>query len=160
LLIALPLAKGKGTFEGEMTFGTEKMLVESFLEILESDRTPWSLVRFTCEFSYSRGRTDVIAVGNSGTLVAFEAKLTDWKYALHQAYRNTCFAHRSYVVLPKKAALIALRYLGEFEKRGVGLCYVDCAKITVLRESSFALPIEPWLASEAISYVHGRYPAS
>src|SRR5438105_2952246 len=104
-----------------MTFANEKMLVSRLLSLLESQATCWGAVRVTPEFFYSRGRTDVVAVDEDESLIAFEAKLSDWKTALHQAYRNTCFAHSSYVVLPKKTALVAFRFVGEFEKRGVGL---------------------------------------
>ena len=77
-----------------MTFATEQMLVDRFVGLLEANRTPWGEVSYTREFDYSRGRTDIVAVASPDTLIAIEAKLKDWKYALHQAYRNTCFAHR------------------------------------------------------------------
>ncbi len=141
-------------FLNNMTFDTEEMLVDSFIGLLETNRTPWGQVRFTREFDYSRGRTDVIAVANADTLIAVEAKLKDWKCALHQAYRNTCFAHRSFVLMPKATALIAFRFLAEFERRGVGLCYIDGIDFVVLHDSARAAPLEPWLASEAISYVY------
>jgi hypothetical protein len=136
-----------------MTFATEQMLVERFVRLLETNKTPWGELQFTLEFDYSRGRTDVVAVSNKETLIAVEAKLTDWREALHQAYRNTCFAHRSFVLLPKQRALTAFSFLIEFEKRGVGLCYIDGAQLIVLQDSPYALPLEPWLASEAISKV-------
>jgi hypothetical protein len=139
-----------------MTYSTEQMLVDSFVALLESEGTPWGLVRCAREFDYMRGRTDVVAVAGSNTLIAVEAKLTDWKCALHQAYRNTCFAHRSFVLLPKARALIALGFLAEFEKRGVGLCYIDGADFVVLQDSPHTPPLEPWLASEAISHVDGE----
>jgi hypothetical protein len=100
-----------------------------------------------------------VAVSNAETLIAFEAKLKDWKCALHQAYRNTCFAHRSFVLLPRAVALTARGFLGEFERRGVGLCYIDGADLVVLHESPHTMPIEPWLASEAISHVCGSHRA-
>lgn len=136
-----------------MTFETEQMLVDRLLSLLRTDETCWGPVRVTSEFFYSRGRTDVLALGDDDTLIAFEAKLTDWKTALHQAYRNTCFAHSSYVVLPKEAALTARQYIGEFQKRGVGLCYVDRSDVVVLHESPLSQPLEPWLATEAITAV-------
>jgi hypothetical protein len=139
-----------------MRFQTEKMLVDRFLGLLEGSRTPWGAVRVGCEFFYARGRTDVVALDEGDMLIAFEAKLKDWKTALHQAYRNTCFAHSSYVVLPKDAALGAMRFLGEFESRRVGLCYIDGADLVVLQESPFAPPLEPWLASEAISQLQDQ----
>ena len=78
-----------------MTFANEKMLVDQLLFLLQGQSTFCGPVRVTPEFFDSRGRTDVVAVDQDETLIAFEAKLTDWKTALHQAYRNTCFAHTS-----------------------------------------------------------------
>jgi hypothetical protein len=139
-----------------MTFANEKLLVDRLLSLLQSQATFCGPVHVTPEFFYSRGRTDVVAVDQDATLFAFEAKLTDWKTALHQAYRNTCFAHSSYVVLPKKTALAAVKFVGEFEKRGVGLCYVDESALVVLRTSSHTEPIEPWLAYDAVSLALGQ----
>ena len=48
-------------------------------------------------------------------LMAFEAKLKDWRYGLDQAYRNTCFAHKSYVVVPEATALPTNRELAKDE---------------------------------------------
>jgi hypothetical protein len=140
----------------KMIFANEKMLVDRLLSLLQSQSTFCGPVHVTPEFFYSRGRTDVVAVAEDESLIAFEAKLTDWKTALHQAYRNTCFAHSSYVVLPKKTALAAFRFVGEFEKRGVGLCYVDDSALVVIRVSSHNEPIEPWLAYDAVSLALGR----
>lgn len=134
-----------------MSFQTEKLLVDRFVALLKGSETPWGCVRVTCEFFYARGCTDVVDVTDGNVLIAFEAKLKDWKTALHQAYRNTCFVHSSYVLLPKDAALGALQFVGEFEKRRVGLCYIDGVDLVVLQESPFIPPLEPWLASEAIS---------
>ena len=139
-----------------MTFANEKMLVDRLLSLLQSKSTFCGTVRVTPEFFYSRGRTDVVAVAEDESLIAFEAKLRDWRTALHQAYRNTCFAHSSYVVLPKKTALAAFRFVGEFEKRGIGLCYVDDSTLVVLRVSSHNEPIEPWLAYDAVSLALGQ----
>jgi hypothetical protein len=138
-----------------MTFTTEKMLVDSFVSLLVSNRAPWGKVRFTREFDYSRGRTDIVALAEADTLIAVEAKLKDWKGALHQAYRNTCFANQSFVLLPKATALTALAFIAEFERRGVGLCYVDGLDVVVLQDSPHSSPIEPWLASQAVSHVVG-----
>jgi hypothetical protein len=130
------------------------MLVDAFVGLLLENRSPWGKVRLGREFDYSRGRTDVVAVSDADTLIAIEAKLEDWKSALHQAYRNTCFAHRSFVLLPKAAALNAFSYSGEFERRGIGLCYIDGADLVILHEAAHTSPLEPWLASEAISHVY------
>ena len=137
-----------------MTFDTEQLLVNNFVGLLESRSTPFGDVSFACEFDYSRGRTDVVALRDGDHVIAFEAKLKDWRTALHQAYRNTCFAHQSFVLLPKIAALNALNCREEFEMRRVGLCYLDGAHLVVLHDSPSTPPIEPWLASEVILQVH------
>jgi hypothetical protein len=136
-----------------MIFDTELILVNNFVGLLESQGTPFGPVSLTREFYYSRGRTDVVALRDGDHVIAFEAKLKDWRTALHQAYRNTCFAHQSFVLLPKLAALSALSCRQEFEMRGVGLCYLDGAAIVVLHDAPSASPIEPWLASEVILQV-------
>ena len=137
-----------------MTFETEKMLVDQFVGLLKANQTPWGKVRFAREFDYARGRTDVIAAEGAHTLIAIEAKLSDWRRALHQAYRNTCFAHRSFVLLPQRTAFKALTFLAEFERRGVGLCYLGDTGLTILHDSPYSSPVEPWLASEALSVLN------
>ena len=136
-----------------MTFGSETNLVDRFVSLLETDQTPWGKVACSREFNYSRGRADVVAVVCPDTLIAVEAKLGDWKEALHQAYRNTCFAHRSFVLLPKNVALVAGVFRAEFERRGVGLCYIDNASLVIAHDSQLSAPLEPWLAAQAISQV-------
>jgi hypothetical protein len=133
------------------------MLVDQFVHVLGSGGNPWGPVTVSCEFFYSRGRTDVLALADGNLLIAFEAKLKDWRYALDQAYRNTCFAHKSYVVVPKGTALTAFAYVAEFKRRGVGLCYVDNAgEISVLVEPEVSIPIEPWIAMQAASHVRSN----
>jgi hypothetical protein len=127
------------------------MWVEQFVRLIGNAEHHWGRVSIFGEFFYARGRTDVIALANDATLIAFEAKLKDWRSALDQAYRNTCFAHKSFVVVPRAIALIAFAYVAEFKKRGVGLCYVDDAGLTVLEESEFSTPIEPWIATQAVT---------
>jgi hypothetical protein len=132
-------------------FKTEAFLVNSFIDLLDSSSSPWGLVQITREFYYSRGRTDVVALRDENHVIAFEAKLKDWRKALDQAYRNTCFAHSSYVLLPKRAALNAYRFVREFQHRKVGLCYLNGAECVILVEPEVNDPLEPWLAAEAIS---------
>lgn len=131
-------------------YSTEKMLVDQFVRVLGSEENPWGPVSVSCEFFYARGKTDVVALAHGEMLIAFEAKLKDWRCALDQAYRNTCFAHKSYVVVPKATALTAFAYVAEFKRRGVGLCYVDSTGgLTVLEEPETSIPIEPWIATQA-----------
>jgi hypothetical protein len=136
-----------------MKFHSEEILVDRLVSLLATDQTPWGKVACSREFDYSRGRADVVAVACSNMLIAIEAKLADWRKALHQAYRNTCFAHRSFVLVPKDVAMEAGAFRAEFERRGVGLCYIDSASLVILHDSPLSTPLEPWLASQAISQV-------
>jgi hypothetical protein len=112
-------------------FDSEGALVDKFLTCLRTV-SPWGKVMAGVEFFYQRGRTDVVAVDDDGRVIAFEAKLLKWREALQQAYRNTCFAHRSYVVLPRHTAMLAHRYSAEFALRGIGICYIWQEGVIVL----------------------------
>lgn len=136
------------------TYSSEHALVENFLGSLASS-SPWGHVSITSEFFYQRGKTDVVAVDQTGLVIAFEAKLTKWRDALQQAYRNTCFAHRSYVVLPRKTALLAYRHADAFSRRGVGICYVDGDAVVILQDAAEESPLQPWLSARAKSYATG-----
>lgn len=133
----------------------ESNLVDEFLSISRSTAM-WDQMKTYTEFNYQRGRTDIIAIDQDGILIAIEAKLTKWRDALHQAYRNTCFAHRSYVLLPEKTALIAAKYLAEFERRKVGLFYLSDGKIVIACEPPKIEPIQPWLSKVAIDAIHAH----
>jgi hypothetical protein len=132
-----------------MCFASERALVDSFLSHLNSYLSPWGIVRVATEFDYRRGRTDVVAHTIDDSVIAVEAKLGDWRTALHQAFRNRCFANRSYVLLPKDTALRAHRYVGEFDRRSVGICYLGDTDIVVLHGAEECDPVEPWLAHRA-----------
>lgn len=56
-----------------------------------------------------------------GRLLAFEAKLSDWRKALNQAYRYRYYADVSIVILPVQAARSAIENRGLFQQMGVGL---------------------------------------
>lgn len=117
--------------------------------------SPWGSVSIKSEFFYQRGKTDVVAVDQTGSVIAFEAKLTKWRDALQQAYRNTCFAHLSYVVLPRKTALIAYRHANAFSRRRVGICYVDESEVVILQDTAEEPPLQPWLSARAKLYATG-----
>lgn len=138
-----------GTVSGE--FRSEQELVDTVLGLIASGTSPWSLSKVKTEFDYANGRTDVIGLIGKGTVVALEAKLTKWRDALHQAYRNTCFAHQSLVVLPWKVAERASAYRREFERRRVGLCGVGPLGIVVLIEPCGVEPLLPTLTSKALA---------
>lgn len=135
-------------------YDTENLLVETLLDELFGEVTPWGAVTLQREFDYARGRTDVIALTEDGSVVAFEAKLSRWKIALHQAYRNRCYADASYIVVPKAVAFQAARFPHEFTRRGVGLCYIDEEEgLVVLRESGSSETLQPWLRTLALERI-------
>lgn len=136
-----------------MCFANEKMLVNSFILRLSADQSPWGVVQVATEFDYQRGRTDIVAHTLDGSVIAVEAKLNDWRTAMHQAFRNRCFANRSYVLLPKGIAERAHRYAGEFDRRQVGICYLGDKDIVVLHTSDECAPLEPWLARRAKMHI-------
>jgi hypothetical protein len=136
-----------------MCFENEMTLVNSFISRLSSDRSPWGVVRVAREFDYQRGRTDIVVHALDDSVIAVEAKLNDWRTAMHQAFRNRCFAHRSYVLLPKDTAVRAHRYAGEFDRRRVGICYLEDAEIVVLHNATECDPLEPWLSRRARMHI-------
>lgn len=137
----------------EMVFPNEQTLVTSFISRLSADGAPWGVVQVATEFYYQRGRTDIVASTPEKTVIAVEAKLQDWRSALQQAFRNRCFAHRSYVLLPKNTAIRAHQYAGEFDRRRVGICYLDAGEIVVLHPSIETDPLEPWLSLRAQMHI-------
>lgn len=140
-----------------MVFANEKALVNTFVSRLERKKSPWGPLQVATEFNYQRGRTDIVACTQDQSVIAIEAKLKDWRYALHQAFRNRCFAHWSYVLLPKQTALNASRYAGEFVRRQVGICYLANSEIVVLQFATKSAPFEPWLCRQAKMHIgsHG-----
>ena len=131
------------------TFPTEEDLVTAFISHLSAGSSPWSSRNYLREFDYISGRTDVLSLSPSNEIVAFEAKLSNWRKALHQAWRNTSFANRVYVVLPRECVGPALGHRDEFDTLGVGLCVVDAKGIDVLINGAQADPVIPWLHRKA-----------
>ncbi len=136
-----------------MSFNSEAVLVDVFTAVLET-KSPLNCKTSALEFNYSGGRTDVVALNQNGALFSFEAKLTKWKDALHQAHRNSTFAHYSYVVLPAKASEVALRSKEQFEKRGVGICTVEGNSVRIDLKARRQEPLQPWLTKSAIRFVN------
>lgn len=136
---------------------TERALVDGFVEKLRSERTPWRCRHVSTEFFYQRGRADVIALDSDGNVIAFEAKLLKWRVALQQAYRNTCFANRSYVLLPKRVALRASQFLPEFQRRRIGICYAEENEAHILHLAGPIDPVQPWLANRAVASMITRH---
>jgi hypothetical protein len=134
-------------------YADEASLTEVFHKELSASSSPFCAESTAKEFYYSEGKTDFIAMDESGNLIAFEMKLTKWREALHQAHRNTSFAHYSYVVLPAAVARLAAAKLHEFHRRGVGLCSVDNEGIRIEIQARRAEPLRPWLTVFAQEYI-------
>jgi hypothetical protein len=136
-------------------------MVHQFISCLRSSKSPWGKVELSQEFDYRRGRVDVVALTEEGgQLMAFEAKLVEWRRALHQAQRNRCLAHRSYVLLPREAATVAQRYGAEFARRNVGLCSLHEGVVSLIFSPVSQAPLEPWLFEEAAAKTRGPFRAS
>jgi len=136
-------------------FKNEECFSKVFDTALTEDLSPFDL-EFDCiakEFDYREGRTDIIVTDRDGNLLAFELKLYKWKQALYQAYRNSSFAHYSYIVMPLKAARRAAMQEKEFIKRGVGLCSVKGTRIYIEICASRTEPLRPWLTESALEYI-------
>ena len=132
-------------------YDREADLVQDFLGLLEEGVSPWGTVETTTEWDYRTGITDVLARTTEGHLVAFEAKLTDWRRATHQAYRNTTFVERAYVVMPTKAAERARAHADIFARYGVGLCAVQKNSVSIIIEAPELdeEPLLPWMNRKA-----------
>lgn len=131
----------------------ERDLVAAFIASISISNDVFGIQDFGLEFNYQRGRTDVVAVSGDGRVIAFEAKLRDWREALHQAYRNTCFAVESYILMPLAAAERAAAHALEFENRGVGICTLSNGALKVLRPAPRHLDaLEPQLRKRATDF--------
>ncbi len=137
-------------------FRFEADLVNVLQRVLQNPDNPFSRLILASEFDYQAGRIDVVATNDRGELIAFEAKLSRWKEAVHQAYRNTSFTHYSYVALPHHTAIKALRHRLQFERRGVGLCGVTCDDFAIIIPAKKIIPLQPWLTSDAVEYISDR----
>lgn len=136
-------------------FESEAALVNRFIDAVRQIReSPFYVATVAQEFDYRSGRADVVTVSWEGEVLAFEAKLSRWRDALHQAYRNTCFAHRSYVLLPWSVAERAAMFESDFHERGVGLCAVNGERIVMLLDAPRLEPLQPWLADRAVEHAN------
>lgn len=135
----------------------EANLVDDFTNLISDFNNPFSIEGFAFEFFFRSGRTDIIGRSHDGNLFCFEAKLTKWKKALNQAYRNTSFAHYSYVILPKKAAENAKIHEIEFKRRKVGLCFINDNSIDVEIPAKKTIPLQPWLTRNAFKHIELNY---
>ncbi|CAN7303494.1 hypothetical protein [Variovorax paradoxus] len=134
---------------GHSEFATEADFVDRFVGKLAKGRTAFGRVQITTEWDHRAGFVDVLARNRRKGLVAFEAKLDNWKRAFHQAYRSTAYANKSYVIVPEHVASRAMRDREEFELRGVGLCSFDGSAVQVLIEAAEQDVLLRWLREQA-----------
>lgn len=135
-------------------YKTEKQLVKEFKGKLK--RTRKKEIRCSnvmTEFNYRSGRPDIMGKNKDGVLITFEAKLVKWRDALHQAYKNTLFAHYSYVILPNTIVKSVIKYQNEFEKRRVGLCTIRNSFISIEIPAIRIDPNHYSLTEYAINYL-------
>jgi hypothetical protein len=131
----------------------EKSLVDDFKESICYSENVFDIADFAFEFYYQSGRADIIGLTDDKKLIAFEAKLTRWRTAVNQAYRNSSFAHYSYVLLPADAVVNAIKHKHEFERRGLGLCSVSPEGINIEIFAPQKNPLLPWLTQIAFDYI-------
>jgi hypothetical protein len=131
----------------------ERDLVNAFVEFISQNDEVFGIESFALEFDYRRGRTDVVALSEEGHVIAFEAKLRDWREALHQAYRNTCFAAESYILMPPEAAHRAAAHVNDFVDRGIGICTIAKGAIRIIQPAPRRPDVlEPWLERRAVEF--------
>jgi len=110
-------------------------------------------MEFGLEFDHRCGRTDIVAVSRTGSIIAIEAKLRDWRGALQQAYRNTSYASESYVLLPLAALPRALANAVEFTRRGVGVCVLQADRLRIAHPARrHDEPLLPALSRRAAAF--------
>lgn len=133
----------------------ERDLIDAFTSTV-AQSCPWGAGPVAKEFDYRYGRTDLLFFSEAFGVIAVEAKLERWRDALQQAYRNTAFAHRSYVLLPLAAASRAIASRFEFERRKVGIVSLEDGGVRILLEAPEIKPLHHGLRSVAIGFLRSR----
>jgi hypothetical protein len=134
-------------------YATEEYLVNDFVSsISNSPFTEGGPLKIAKEFDYRNGRTDIVVLNGDGQIIAFEAKLSRWRDALHQAYKNTCFANYSYIVVPEEIAKKASKFAAEFSRRSVGICYITNNRIVIEQSAEENIPIQKHITEKAKTF--------
>jgi hypothetical protein len=91
-------------------------------------------------------------------MVSIEGKLSNWRQALSQAYRNKLFSMYSYVVLDGKNVRPAIKGLAQFKKLGVGLAIgsADNETICILYRPPISKPISSIFYLQATEAMRGK----
>lgn len=142
-------------------FRYEEDLIQIFISHIENGNGNFNFSNIIREFNYNNGKTDILGLSSEKKLYAFEAKLTKWKYAVNQAYRNTIFANYSYVVMPERLDMTVLKNIHFFEKRNVGLILVDHNSYRLVINAQRLESKRNWISDKAnklISREHEKVP--
>lgn len=139
----------------------EEYLVLDLLDVLQGSAQPWGELALIREFDFRSGRTDVLGRTSSSDLLALEVKLTRWRDAAQQAYRNTIFANYALVVVPEEVAT-SIRDKSFLEARGVGLCHLSGGALIIDVLPRRHEPLNPWLHRRALDMIEadGTGPGS
>lgn len=139
----------KASITRRLGYSSEQQLRDELAATLKTKDRGFGSLDIAIEFSHASGRTDIIAQSTEGELIAFETKLLNWRAAMQQAYRNSSFAHYSYVALPTASMKRAI--VGEFVKRKIGLCSVDAGCVRIEVAAPKQEPLQPWITKSALS---------
>lgn len=145
-----------GAFDTD-AFDTEAQLVDQFIVALRAGTTCWGRLEVAAEWAHGAGSVDVLCRNRTKKLLAFEAKLADWRGAFHQAFRNGTYADRVYVVLPRKIALTAAQHRAQFEARGIGLCSVRMGRVYVHIRAGAQPQLLTWITRRAHRHFDGAF---
>lgn len=91
--------------------------VKNSLDTLLSEK----FVSLQSRFFFPEKRYEEIAAKS----VAIEAKLKNWKRALHQAYRYKWFAERVFVCMPEQNIRPAVAHINQFRRMKVGIISIN-----------------------------------
>ena len=126
-----------------------RSLVTHFIKLLPySYFSENGIINFMTEFNYSGGRTDIVLLKNN-KVYSFEAKISNWRKALDQAYKNTRYSHYSYILMPEEKFELIQKNISEFTIRSVGICYIKNEQIICPLFAQKKNPIFPWLEEYA-----------
>jgi hypothetical protein len=136
-------------------FRTESGMVRYFLQCIRETRSPWGPLEIAQEWNYESGITDVLTRSADGALIAFEAKLKDWRKACLQGYRNSGFADLVYIVLPEVVAYRVRENASYFARHQVGLCVCTSIAVEIVIPAPRNEPVMTWIRNRAASEFEG-----
>jgi hypothetical protein len=134
----------------------ENLVLEFITSLEQASPNEWGSLKVATEFPHLSGRADILAITEDNKVLAFEAKLSKWRKALNQAYRNTSYANYSYIVVPETIAKRAALQQIEFRRHHVGICYINNGRIEIELKAPNCIPLQPWLTERAVEFIAER----